>query len=57
MRTEKRGMPAEVEARWVTWRKRQGIQDRVPEDFAAVLDALDKRTHAWFVKAMEVGEW
>ncbi len=49
------GMPKEAQARWATWRKRQGAQDRVPEDFAAVLDALDERTHAWISKAAKVG--
>lgn len=38
------GMPEEAQARWATWRERQGAQERVPEDFAAVLDALDERT-------------
>jgi len=45
------GMPKEAQARWATWRERQGAQDRVPEDFATVLDALDERTQAWFQKA------
>lgn len=45
------GMPQEVQARWATWRERQGARDRVPEDFATVLDALDERTQAWFLKA------
>lgn len=45
------GMPDEAQARWATWRKRQGAQDRVPEDFAAVLDALDERTRAWISEA------
>jgi hypothetical protein len=48
------GMPNEAQARWATWRERQGAQDRVPEDFAAVLDALDEQTQAWFLKAMEI---
>jgi hypothetical protein len=47
------GMPQEAQARWATWRERQGAQDRVPEDFATVLDALDERTQAWFLKATE----
>ena len=46
------GMHKEAQARWASWRERQGAQDRVPEDFASVLDALDQRTHAWFSKAM-----
>jgi hypothetical protein len=49
------GMPAEAQARWATWRERQGAQQRVPEDFATVLDALDEWTQAWFLKATEVG--
>lgn len=48
------GMPKEAQARWATWRKRQGAQERVPEDFATVLDALDERTQAWFSRATEV---
>jgi hypothetical protein len=47
------GMPREAQARWATWRERQGAQDRVPEDFAVVLDALDERTQAWILKAIE----
>lgn len=50
------GMPKEAQARWATWRERQGAQERVPEDFATVLDALDERTQAWLLKATEVGE-
>jgi hypothetical protein len=49
------GMPKEAQARWATWRERQGAQERVPEDFATVLDALDRRTHAWLSEATEVG--
>ncbi|MCA9633825.1 MAG: nucleotidyl transferase AbiEii/AbiGii toxin family protein, partial [Myxococcales bacterium] len=47
------GMPNEAQARWATWRERQGAQDRVPEDFAIVLDALDERTQTWLLKATE----
>jgi hypothetical protein len=47
------GMAEEAQGRWATWRQRQGAQDRVPEDFATVLKALDERTQAWFVKAAE----
>lgn len=50
------GMPQEAQARWATWRERQGAQDRVPEDFGTVLDALDERTQAWFLKATEASE-
>lgn len=47
------GMAKEAQGRWATWRRRQAAQDRVPEDFATVLVALDERTRAWFVKASE----
>lgn len=47
------GMAKEAQARWATWRERQGAQERVPEDFATVLDALDERTQAWLLKATE----
>jgi predicted nucleotidyltransferase component of viral defense system len=47
------GMPNEAQARWATWRERQGAQDRVPEDFATVLGALDERTRTWLLKATE----
>ena len=49
------GMPEEVQARWATWRERQGAQHRVPEDFAAVLNALDERTRGWIFEAAEAG--
>ena len=49
------GMPKEAQARWVTWRERQGAQERVPEDFAAVLDALEERTRAWISEAANAG--
>lgn len=48
------GMPKEAQARWATWRKRQGAPERVPEDFATMLEALDERTQAWLSKATEV---
>ena len=44
------------QAHWATWRKRQGVQDRVPEDFAVVLDALDERTRGWLLKAIDIGD-
>ena len=50
------GMPKEAQARWATWRERQAAQERVPADLAAVLNALDKRTHAWISEAAKVGE-
>lgn len=50
------GMPKEAQARWATWRARQGAQERVPEDLAEVLDALDKRTQAWISEAAQAGE-
>jgi predicted nucleotidyltransferase component of viral defense system len=49
------GMPKEAQARWATWRARQGAQERVPEDFAAVLDTLDERTRAWILEAAKAG--
>lgn len=49
------GMPKEAQARWATWRERQGAQERVPEDFAAVLDALEERTRAWISAAAKAG--
>lgn len=45
------GMPVDAQARWATWRGRQRTQDRMPEDFATLLAALDERTHAWLSKA------
>ncbi len=45
------GMAKEAQSRWQTWRSRQGMNDRVPEDFATVLDALDERTRAWILEA------
>ena len=47
------GMPQEVQGRWGAWRERQGAQDRVPKNFATVLDTLDERTQAWIMKAAE----
>lgn len=47
------GMAKEAQVRWATWRQRQGAQNRVPEDFATVLEALDERTRAWFQTATE----
>ncbi|MCZ7683721.1 MAG: nucleotidyl transferase AbiEii/AbiGii toxin family protein [Sandaracinaceae bacterium] len=49
------GMPKEAQARWATWRERQGAQERVPEDFATVLDALEERTRAWISEAAKAG--
>jgi hypothetical protein len=45
------GMPKEAQARWATWRERHGAHERVPESFAAVLDALEERTQAWISEA------
>jgi hypothetical protein len=50
------GMPKDAQARWATWRERQGAQERVPEDFATVLNALDERTQSWLLMAMEGGD-
>ena len=49
------GMPKEAQTRWATWRERQGAQERVPEDFATVLDALKQRTRAWISEAAKAG--
>ena len=49
------GMPKEAQTRWATWRERQGAQERVPEDFATVLDALEQRTRAWISEAAKAG--
>lgn len=49
------GMPKEAQARWATWRERHGAQDRVPEDFAAVLGELEERTRAWLLEAAKAG--
>jgi predicted nucleotidyltransferase component of viral defense system len=45
------GMPVEVQRQWATWRARHGAGTRVPEDFAAVLEAIDDATRAWVVDA------
>lgn len=50
------GMPEEAQARWATWRERHGAQERVPREFATVLDALHERTQEWFSRAAEAGE-
>lgn len=49
------GMPREAQSRWATWRVRQGAQDRVPEDFGAVLDAIDTHTRGWIASAVKHG--
>jgi hypothetical protein len=48
------GMPEEAQARWATWRVRQGAQERVPEDFIVVLDMIDQRTRRWISEAARV---
>lgn len=45
------GMPNEARRPRAIWRARHGAEARVPEDFAAALDALDVATHAWLVEA------
>lgn len=45
------GMPNEAQRLWATWRVRNGAEARVPEDFAAVLDALDVATRDWIAVA------
>lgn len=49
------GMPYEAQRLWAIWRARHGAEARVPEDFAAVLDALDVATRAWLVDAAKPG--
>lgn len=34
------GYPAMVQARWAAWRRRQSLDELLPEDFAEVLDAV-----------------
>jgi hypothetical protein len=48
-------MPTEAQRHWSTWRKRHGAEARVPDDFAAVLDALDLATRSWLVEAAKGG--
>lgn len=45
------GMPKEAQARWATWRERQGAHERVPQDLGVLLDALDQRTRALIAAA------
>ncbi|MCK6574191.1 nucleotidyl transferase AbiEii/AbiGii toxin family protein [Myxococcota bacterium] len=45
------GMPNETQRHWAVWRARHGAEARVPEDFAAVLDALDVATRDWIAAA------
>jgi hypothetical protein len=47
-------MPRDAQPRWATWRDRQGAQERVPEDFGAVLDAIDTHTRLWIVAASTI---
>jgi hypothetical protein len=49
------GMPNEAQRHWSTWRTRHGAEARVPDDFAAVLDALDLATRGWIVEASTGG--
>lgn len=49
------GMERDAQSRWATWRRRQGAQERVPEDFGEVLGGLDARTRGWLVAASGVG--
>ena len=49
------GMPTEAQRYWATWRARHGAESRVPEDFAAVLDALDAATRGWLVDSTSSG--
>lgn len=45
------GMPNEAQRHWAVWRARHGAEARVPEDFSAVLDALDVATRDWIAAA------
>lgn len=45
------GMSGEAQARWATWRERQGAHERVPESFATVLAAIDAHTRPWIAEA------
>ncbi len=47
------GMPVQAQSRWAVWRERQGAQQRVPADFATVLDTLDQRTVGWILAAAQ----
>ncbi len=49
------GMPNDAQRLWATWRARHGAEARVPEDFAAVLDALDVATRDWIAAAANAG--
>lgn len=48
-------MPNDAQRHWSIWRKRHGAEARVPDDFAAVLDALDLATRGWLVEASKGG--
>jgi predicted nucleotidyltransferase component of viral defense system len=50
------GMPNEAQRHWATWRARHGAEARVPEDFAAVLDALDDASRAWLIDAARAAQ-
>jgi hypothetical protein len=41
------GMHEEAQARWALWRERQAGKDRLPTEFAAVIEMLDVRTRPW----------
>jgi hypothetical protein len=41
------GMHEEAQARWALWRERQAGKDRLPTEFAAVIELLDVRTRPW----------
>jgi len=49
------GMPEESQTRWATWRERQLARERVPDDFAELLDALDERSRVWLAEAIRAG--
>lgn len=45
------GMPNDAQSHWATWRARNEAATRVPEDFAALLDTLDRATQRWILAA------
>lgn len=47
------GMSREAQSQWATWRLRQGAVERVPENFAVVLDVIETSTRAWVNEAAQ----
>ena len=46
------GMPDRAQARWASWIRQQGLVDRVPASFGAVVQRLDQATRPWIEAAM-----